>query len=183
VQDRSYANCKRNLTKSLLSRDHALEQDEASVAEEKNRAGLELRELQAKLDGLVPSRDQAEANAAEAKKRCNELQAGLDELQARLDELMLSRDEHPRTPEQARSALQKATSHAADADERSQPAWGHATELSEVHAELEGKKSELATVYDSRTRRMVVPRARQRKTHCVPDCRRSRQYGCGTGRA
>ena len=68
--------------------------------------------------------DQAELNAAEAKKL-----AGLEphELQAKLDELMLSR--------------------AADADERSQPACEHEIELGKkVRAELEGKKSELEAI-------------------------------------
>ena len=41
------------LDESLLSRDHALEQAEAKAAEEKRRAGLEQRWLQAKLDGLL----------------------------------------------------------------------------------------------------------------------------------
>ena len=55
---------------------------------------------------------------------------------------MLSRDEHLHTLEQTQSALQKATSRAANADERSQPAYGHETEFAEMHAELE-EKSEL----------------------------------------
>jgi hypothetical protein len=115
----------------------------AQAAEEKKHAGLELRNLQEKLDEMLLSRDQAEADAAEAKKR-----AGIEqrELQAIIDELILSRDELLRMLELAQSALQKATSHAADADEQSQPACGHATELAEVRAELEGKKSELASV-------------------------------------
>ncbi len=79
---------------------------------------------------------QSEANAAEAKKR-----AGLElrELQTKLDELVLSRDH---VLEQAhQSALQKATSRATDANERSQ------RELAEVRVELEAKKSELAVVH------------------------------------
>jgi chromosome segregation ATPase len=81
--------------------------------------------------------EESETNAAQAKKR-----AGLElrELQAKLDDLLLSRD---RAPEQAQSALQKATSQAADADDRSQR---YKTELAEVRAELEGKKSELEAI-------------------------------------
>jgi chromosome segregation ATPase len=87
--------------------------------------------------------EQALANAAEAKKH-----AGLElrGLQAKLDELMLSRGEHLRTLEQAKSDLQKATSYAANADERGQPACEHETELAEMRAELEDKKSELEAV-------------------------------------
>jgi DNA repair exonuclease SbcCD ATPase subunit len=87
--------------------------------------------------------ERAEANAAEAKKH-----AGLEllELQAKLNELMLSRDEHLRTLEQAQSALQKATSRAANTDGPSQPACEHETELAEVRAELERKNSELEAV-------------------------------------
>jgi hypothetical protein len=53
----------------------------AQAAEEKKRAGLELRDLQAKLDEFLLSREQAEANAAEEKRR-----AGLEqrEVQAKL---------------------------------------------------------------------------------------------------
>ncbi len=71
--------------------------------------------------------EQAEANAAEAKKR-----AGLEqcETQAKLDELLLSRD----------YVLQKA-SHVTEANERSQQA------LAEMGAELEARKSELAAVH------------------------------------
>ncbi|KAF8492373.1 hypothetical protein F5888DRAFT_1858822 [Russula emetica] len=123
------------LDESLLSRDHALEQAEANAAEERKRAGLEVRKLQAKLDESLRSRDhaleQAEANAAKEKKR-----AGLElrEVQAKLDESLLSRDH---ALEQAQSALQKA-SCAAEASEQSQ------RELTEMRAELEASKSELA---------------------------------------
>jgi len=120
-----------------------LAQKSALLERAKENAGLEQRELQAKLDGLLLSRDKAEADAAKAKERTG---LELRELQAQLDELTLSRDEHLRALEQAQSALQKATSHTADADERSQPAWEHAAELAEVHAELEGKESELTAV-------------------------------------
>ena len=78
--------------------------------------------------------ERAEADAAEAKKR-----AALEqrELQAELGELLQSRDQ---SLEQAQSALQKATFRAAEANERSQ------RELTEVHAKLEARESELATV-------------------------------------
>jgi hypothetical protein len=91
--------------------------------------------------------EQAEANAAEAKKRAgleqHDLQAKLDEmllsrdqeqrgLQAKLDELLLSRDQ---ALEQARSALQKA-SCTAEANEQSQ------RELTEMRVELKARKSE-----------------------------------------
>jgi hypothetical protein len=119
------------LTDELALKSALLEQ----AAEEKTRAELAQCELQAKLDELLLSRDQAEANlVADEKKR-----ARLDqrELQAKLDELMLSRDQ---ALEQAQSALQKATSRAAEANERSQ------RELAEVHAKLEARDSELAAV-------------------------------------
>ena len=66
----------------------------------------------------------------------------ISQLTEKLDELMLrlSRDEHLRTLEQAQSTLQKATSRAAEANERSQ------RELAEVHAKLEARESELAAV-------------------------------------
>jgi len=113
------------LTDELALKSTLLEQ----AAEEKRRARLELRELQAKLDESLLSRDhaleQAEANAAEEKKR-----AGLElrELQAKLDELLL-----------AQSALQKA-SCAAEANEQSQ------RELTEMRAELEASKSDSAAL-------------------------------------
>jgi predicted nucleic acid-binding Zn-ribbon protein len=59
---------------------------------------------------------------------------------------MLSRDSHLRTLEHAQNALQKVTSRAANTDGPSQPACEHETELAEVRAELEGKKSELEAV-------------------------------------
>jgi DNA repair exonuclease SbcCD ATPase subunit len=164
-------NLQAKLDESLLSRDQA----KATAAEETKHAGLEQRELRAKLDELTRSRDQAKANAAEEMERAGleqrELRVKLDELmlsrdqakanaaeemegagleqrelQAKLDELTLSRDELLQTLEQAQGALQKATSPSADANERSQPARAHETELAEVRAELEGKKSELAAV-------------------------------------
>ena len=112
-----------------------LEQAEANAAEEKKRAGLELCELQAKLDESLLSRDhaleQAESNAAEEKKHAG---VELRELQAELDESLLSRN-HAR--EQAQSALQKASS-AAEAYEQSQ------RELTEMRAKLEASRSESA---------------------------------------
>jgi hypothetical protein len=128
-RDRRFA----QLTDELALKSALLEQAEANAAEEKKRAGLEQRELQAKLDESLLSRDQAEASAVEEKKR-----AGLElrELQAKLDESLLSRDH---ALQQAQSALQKAT-RAAEADERSQ------RELAEVHAKLEARESELAAV-------------------------------------
>ena len=122
------------LTDQLVQKSALLGQAEANVAEAKKRAGLEQRELQARLDDLLLSRDRAEANAAEEKKR-----AGLErrELQAKLDELLLSRDQ---APEQAQGALRKATFRAAEANERSQ------RELAEVYAKLEARESELAAV-------------------------------------
>jgi DNA repair exonuclease SbcCD ATPase subunit len=125
------------LTDQLAQKSVLLEQAEAHAAEEKKRAGLELRELQTKLDGSLLSRDhaleQAEANAAEAKKR-----AGLElrELQTKLDESLLSRDH---ALEQAQSALQKAP-RAAEANEQSQ------RELTEIRAELEASKSDSAAL-------------------------------------
>jgi hypothetical protein len=117
------------LTYDLALKSALLEQ----AAEEKKRARLELRELQAKLGELLQFRDraieQAEANAAEEKKR-----AGLElrELQAKLNESLLSRDH---ALEQAQRALQKA-SCTAEANEQSQ------RELTEMRTELEARKSE-----------------------------------------
>ena len=84
--------------------------------------------------------EQADANAAWAKKRAGLVER---ELRAELDELLPSRDQAPeraQPTQQAHSALQKATSRAAEANERSQ------RELAEVHAKLEARESELAAV-------------------------------------
>jgi vacuolar-type H+-ATPase subunit I/STV1 len=78
--------------------------------------------------------EQAEANAAEARKRAELEQR---ELQVKLGELLLSRDQEL---EQAQSALQKATFRAAEANERSQ------RELAEVYSRLDERESELAAV-------------------------------------
>jgi hypothetical protein len=78
--------------------------------------------------------EQAEANAAEARKR-----AILErhELQVKLDGFLVSRDQ---ALEQAQSTLQKATIRAAEAKEQSR------RELAEVYAKLEARESELAAV-------------------------------------
>jgi hypothetical protein len=160
------------LADELALKNALLEQAQANAAEAKKREGLEFRELQENLERQLSVRlaaeterdrriaqltdelslksallEQAEANAAEAKKHEG---LKLRELQAKLDELLLSRDEHVRAFEQAQSALQKATSRATDADERSQYACEqigkYEMELAEVRAELEAKKSELETV-------------------------------------
>ena len=123
-----------DLDKSLLSRDHALEQV-ANAAEEKKRAGQELRDLRAKHDELLLSRnqalEQAKANAAEERERTG---LELRELQAKLDELLLSCDH---ALERAQSALQKV-SCVAEANEQSQ------RELTEMRADLEANMSESA---------------------------------------
>jgi hypothetical protein len=118
------------LADQLAQKSALLEQAEADAAEVKKRAGLEQRDLQAKLEGLLLSRDQAEANMAEVKERAELEQR---DLQAKLDDLLLSRDQ---ALEQARSALQNA----AEVNERSQQ------ELAELHAKLEARESELAAV-------------------------------------
>jgi hypothetical protein len=122
------------LTDQLVQKSTLLEQAKANAAEAKKRAGLEQRELQAKLDELLLSHDKAEANAAEAEKRARLEQR---EFQAKFDEMLLSRD---KALEQAQSALQKATFHTVEANERSQ------RELAEVYAKLETRESELAAV-------------------------------------
>jgi chromosome segregation ATPase len=76
--------------------------------------------------------------------RVNQKDAELVSLQAKLDELLISRTQDARAVDQAQSALQKAK---ADADERSQRACKqidqYETELAEVRAELQARKSEL----------------------------------------
>jgi uncharacterized membrane protein len=79
--------------------------------------------------------------------------AELGRLQAKLDKLLLTLVQDVHGLEQVRSALQKATPRTADTDanadkyERSQRACEqvakYETELAEVRAELEAKKSEL----------------------------------------
>lgn len=62
MQKLSLAGVIAHLTDELVLKSALLGQSRA--AEEKNRAGLELCELQAKVDELLLSHDQAEANAA-----------------------------------------------------------------------------------------------------------------------
>ena len=106
------------LTDELALKSALLEQ----AAEEKERARLELRELQAKLNDSLSSRDlaleQAEANAAEEKKRTG-LQ--LRELQAKLNDSLQSRD----------LALQQADATAAEEKKRA------GLELRELQAKLD----------------------------------------------
>jgi len=118
--------------------------------------------------------EQAETNAAEAKRsaelgRCEntdrllvqtslvkQRDAELGRLQAKLEALLLSHVQDVRGLDQARGALQKATSRTAytdanaDKNERSQHACEqvvkYETELAGVRAELEAKKSELEAV-------------------------------------
>jgi hypothetical protein len=108
------------LIEELALKSALLEQAEANAAEATKRAGLEPREL---ADRLL-----AQTSLVER----------LVNMQAKLDESVLSRD-------QAQSALQKAISRAAVADERSQRACEqnrqYETELAEVRAELKAGKS------------------------------------------
>ena len=107
------------LTDELALKSALLEQAQANEAKVEERAGLELRELQAKLDESLLSHDlalqQAEANAAEDKKRA------LRELQTKLDESLLSRD----------LVLQQAEANAAEERKRA------GLELRELQAKLE----------------------------------------------
>ena len=84
--------------------------------------------------------EQAEAKAAEAKKRARPEQREQAEALANLNKLLLSRDEALEQAKQAQGALKEATSRAAEANERSR------RELAEVHAKLEARESELAAV-------------------------------------
>ena len=136
------------LTDQLVQNSALLEQAEANAAEENNRAGLEQRELQAKLDEFLLSRDKAleqgqsvlqEATscAAEANRRSQrelaEVHAKLEARESELAAVCLRLME-------AQRDLQNATSRAVEADERSQ------RELARVHARLEARESELAAV-------------------------------------
>ena len=115
-----------------------------AVQKERDRRIAQLTDELALKNALL---EEAEANAAEAKKH-----EGLElrELQAKLDGLLLSRDQHVYAYEQAQSSLQKAISRATDADERNERACEqigrYETELAEVRAELEAKKSEMEAV-------------------------------------
>ena len=130
LEQERYANLERQLSETLAAQT------------ERDRRIAQLSEQLAQKSALL---EQAEANAAEAKKH-----PGLEVREAELDESMLFRGDHSLTPEQAQSALQQATSHVADTDKRrqssNQSAREHETELTEVRAELEGKKSELEAV-------------------------------------
>ena len=109
------------LTEELAQKSALLERAEANAAEAKKRAGLEPREL---------------ADRLHAQSSLEHKDAVLVRMQAKLDELVVSRDHHVRALGQAQSALQKATSRAADADK-------YETELVEVRAELKARTSEL----------------------------------------
>ena len=94
------------LTNQLVQKSILLEQAEANAAEERKRAGLELRDLQAKLDELLLSRDQALYQAqsasqkatfiaAEAKERSQQELAEVHaKLEARESELAVVRLRH-----------------------------------------------------------------------------------------
>jgi hypothetical protein len=181
----------------LALKNTLLKQAETSAAKEKKRAGLELRELQAKLDESLLSRDhadeQVEADAAEEKKR-----AGLEirELQAKLDESLLSRDhadeqvEADAAEEKKRAGLEIRELQAKldesllsrdHALEQAQSALQRAScaaeaneqsqrELTEMRAELEARKSESAAFrlrLADTENVALVPRAKQRQTHLV----------------
>jgi len=137
-QDRRLA----QLTDELALKSALLEQAETNAAEARRSAELERRENTDRLlvqTSLVKQKD-----------------AELGRLQAKLDELLLSHVQDVRALDQARSALQKATSRTADTDanadkyERSRHACEqvakYETECAEVRVELEAKKSELKTV-------------------------------------
>jgi hypothetical protein len=153
------------LTDELSLKSALLEQAEANAAKVEKRAGLELCELQAKFDESLLSRDhaleQAEANAAEEKKRA-ELE--LRELQARLDESLLSRSH----------ALEQAQSVAL-CGKRPAPLkpMSRANENSQrcVPSSRRASPNRRDSACDSRTRRMIVTRAKQRQTHIVPRLR------------
>ena len=157
------------LTEQLAQKSALLEQVEANaaqVAESKKRAGRELHELQAKLDESVLSRDKAleqihsalrkaTSHAAEAKEQHRrELAEVHAKLEARESELAAVRlrltDAEDGWAKSKAESAQKATSRAAEANERSQCACEqigeYETKLAEVRAEVEEKKSELEVV-------------------------------------
>ena len=117
------------LNDELALKSALLEQAKADAAEATKRAGLELRKH---ADRLLAQTSRAEQKDAE-----------LVNVQTKLDELLLFRDQHVR-------ALQKVTSRAADADERSQRACKQIgqveAKLAELRAEMEVMKSELEIV-------------------------------------
>ena len=74
------------LTNQLMEKSTLLEMAEANAAEAKKRAGLEQRKLQAKLDELMLSRDQALEQAQSALQKANERsQRELAEVRAKLE--------------------------------------------------------------------------------------------------
>jgi chromosome segregation ATPase len=117
------------LTDGLALKSALLEQAEANAAEVRKHARLEPREHADRLPAQTPLVEPKDAE--------------LVNMQAKLDELLVSRDK-------AQSAMQKAISRAADADERSHRACEqigqYETELAEVRAELGERKSELEVV-------------------------------------
>jgi hypothetical protein len=118
------------LVDELALKSALLERAEANAAEATKRAGLEHADRLLAQTSLVKHKDA----------ELVDMQAKLDAL----DELLLSRDLHMHALEQA---LQKATSRAADADQRSQRACEQTeTELAEVRAKLEARESELEAV-------------------------------------
>jgi chromosome segregation ATPase len=121
------------LNDELALKSALLEQAKADAAEATKRAGLELRKH---ADRLLAQTSRVEQKDAELVN----VQTKLD---AQLDELLLFRDQHVR-------ALQKVTSRAAGADERSQRACEQIGQvedkLAEVRAEMEVMKSELEVV-------------------------------------
>ncbi len=148
------------LSDELALKRTLLEQAEANAAEATKRAGLleethvrmlrdhtDVQEQHAALDAELrehADRLLAQTSLAEQK------DADLVNVQAQLDELLHSRDQHVRALEQAQSALQKATSRAAEVDELSQRTreriGQYETELSEARGELEARMSELEAV-------------------------------------
>jgi hypothetical protein len=154
-----------------------LERAEANVAEEKKRAGLELRKLQAKLDESPMSRDRAlehtKANAAEEMKRAKRAGLELRELQTKLDEALMSRDHAveqtkanaAEEKERARlelhelqmnleeslmsrdHALEQAQSALHKASRTAESNEQSQRELTEIRAELEARRSESAAFH------------------------------------
>lgn len=156
------------LTDELTLKSALLEQAEANAVEATQRLGLELREhadrlseREQQLSVTLARRDQRLAQLTdELHEQADQLLAQtslveqkdtkLVRMQAKLDELQLSRDQQVRALVQAQISLQKPTSRAADDDERGQRACEqieqYETELAEVRAELEARKSELEEV-------------------------------------
>ena len=148
------------LSDELALKSNLLEQAEANSAEATKRAGhLEethvrvLRDhtdIQERHDALdTELRDHADRLLAQTS-LVEQKDAELLNVQAQLRELLLSRDQHVRALEQAQSALQKATSRAAEVDEQNQQTreqiGQYETELAEVRGEFEAKMSELEAV-------------------------------------